>query len=104
MNAFSPFLMLDVAVNRRDDRGQIYGEHQRLGRLDALRTVTAWPAWLSFDEESLGSLEPGKLADFVVLDRDYLGCPAGEIRSIRPVLTVVGGREVHAGEGFRIRP
>lgn len=104
MNAFSPFLMLDVAVNRRDDRGKVHGERQRLGRLDALRAVTLWPAWLSFDEESLGSLEPGKLADFVVLDRDYLGCPAGEIRAIRPVLTVLGGREVHAVEGFRIRP
>ncbi len=104
MNAFSPFLMLDLAVNRRDDRGKVYGDHQRLSRLDALRTLTVWPAWLSFDEELLGSLEPGKLADFVVLDRDYLECPVEEIRSIRPVLTVMGGREMYRGEGFGIRP
>ncbi len=94
MNAFNPFIMLDVAVNRRDDRGQVYGEHQRLSRLDALRTLTVWPAWLSFDEDKLGTLEPGKLADFVVLDRDYLNCPAEEIREIKPVMTVMGGRVV----------
>ncbi len=94
MNAFNPFLMLDIAVNRRDDRGQVHGEHQRLNRLDALRSLTIWPAWLSFDEEKLGTLEPGKLADFVVLDRDYLTCPAEEIRQIRPQLTVMGGRRV----------
>jgi len=94
MNAFNPFLMLDIAVNRRDDRGQVYGEDQRLSRLDALRTLTVWPAWLSFDEDKLGTLEAGKLADFVVLDRDYLSCPAEEIRRIRPEMTVMGGRVV----------
>ena len=94
MNSFNPFLMLDVAVNRRDDRGKVHGEHQKLSRLDALRTLTMWPAWLSFDEEKLGSLEPGKHADFVVLDRDYLECPAEEIRQIRAMETVMGGEVV----------
>ena len=96
MNSFRPDLMLDVAVNRRDDRGNVYGDHQRLNRLDALRTLTAWPAWLSFDEEKLGTIEPGKLADFVVLDRDYLECPAEEIRGIGVVMTVMGGEVVFA--------
>jgi|GEM_PF-369807 len=94
MNSFRPALMLDIAVNRRDDRGKVYGEHQRLSRLDALRTLTVWPAWLSFDEEKLGTLEPGKLADFAVLDRDYLACPAEEIRKIEVVKTVMGGEVV----------
>lgn len=94
MNSFRPALMLDIAVNRRDDRGKVYGEHQRLSRLDALRTLTVWPAWLSFDEEKLGTLEPGKLADFAVLDQDYLECPAEEIRKIEVVKTVMGGEVV----------
>lgn len=94
MNSFRPALMLDIAVNRRDDRGTVYGEHQRLSRLDALRTLTVWPAWLSFDEEKLGTFEPGKLADFAVLDRDYLTCPAEEIRKIEVVKTVMGGEVV----------
>jgi predicted amidohydrolase YtcJ len=94
MNSFNPALMLYCAVTRKDDQGQVHGPEQRLSRLDALRTVTQWAAWLSFDEDRLGTLEKGKLADFVVLDRDYLTCPEEEIKVMRPVMTVVGGRVV----------
>jgi predicted amidohydrolase YtcJ len=94
MNSFNPFLMLWLAVARQDDQGRVHGAHQRLGRLDALRTLTTWAASLSFDEDRLGSLEAGKLADFVVLDRDYLTCPEAEIRQIRALRTVIGGRTV----------
>ncbi|MCA9004468.1 MAG: amidohydrolase family protein, partial [Planctomycetaceae bacterium] len=48
----------------------------------------------SFEEKIKGSLEPGKLADLVVLDRDYLTCPEEEIRQIKPVLTVLDGKIV----------
>ena len=94
MNSFNPFLMLHLAVSRKNDQGDVHGPHQKLSRLDALRTVTQWAAWLSFDEDKLGSLEPGKLADFVVLDRDYLTCPEDEIKAIKPQTTVLGGRTV----------
>lgn len=94
MNSFNPFLMLYIAVSRKDDHGQIYGTHQKLSRLDALRAVTLWGAWLSFDDHLLGSLQAGKLADFVVIDRDYLTCPEDEIRQIKPLRTVLGGRTV----------
>ena len=49
-------------------------------------------AWFVFQEKNLGSLEPGKLADLLVLDRDYLTVPADEIKNVAPVLTMVGGR------------
>jgi predicted amidohydrolase YtcJ len=96
MNAFNPFLMLYIAVARKTDAGHIHGGHQRLSRLDALRTVTQWAAWLSFDEKKLGTLETGKLADMVVIDRDYLTCPEDEIARIKVLNTIVGGREVFA--------
>jgi predicted amidohydrolase YtcJ len=99
MNSFNPFLMMQLAVTRKTDSGAVHGAHQKLSRLDALRTVTQWAAWLSFDEKKLGTLEPGKLADCVVIDRDYLDCPEAEIRSIRALKTIVGGKVVHEAEG-----
>jgi len=94
MNSFNPALMLWIAVARQSDRGHVYGAAQKLSRLDALRAVTLWPAWLSFDEDKLGSLEPGKLADFVVIDRDYLACPIKELREIKVLRTMVEGKTV----------
>jgi predicted amidohydrolase YtcJ len=94
MNSFNPALMLWIAVARETDRGHVYGARQKLSRLDALRAVTLWPAWLSFDENRLGSLEPGKLADLVVIDRDYLACPVKELREIKVLRTMVGGKTV----------
>ena len=63
--------------------------------IDALRCMTTNAAWLSFDENRLGSLQPGKLADLVVLDRDYLTCPEEQIRLIKPTTTIVGGNIVY---------
>jgi predicted amidohydrolase YtcJ len=51
-------------------------------------------AWQSFDEKEKGSLEPGKLADLVILDRDYLTCSEDDIRKILPLETIVGGKTV----------
>ena len=52
-------------------------------------------AYLVFQENNLGSLQAGKLADLVVLDRDYLTVPAEEIKDIKPTMTIVGGRIVY---------
>lgn len=95
MNSFNPFLMLYIAVSRKDQFGKIHGEHQKLTRPEALRTLTMYAAWQSFDEQSRGSLESGKLADLVILDRDYLNCPEEEIREIKPILTMVGGKPAY---------
>lgn len=94
MNSFNPFLMLYIAVSRKDEFGNVYGEHQKLTRLQALRTVTMHAAWQSFDEQNKGSLEVGKLADLVILDRDYLACAEDDIRNILPLETIVGGKTV----------
>jgi hypothetical protein len=91
MNSFNPFLAIYIGVARKTQGGEVHGPGQRLSRLDALRSMTLWAAKLSFDEDRLGSLEPGKLADLVVIDRDYLTCPEEEIRHIQVLRTVVGG-------------
>lgn len=67
---------------------------QPVTREQALIAHTRSNAHLLFKEKDLGSLEPGKLADFLVLDRDYLTVNADEIKDIRPAMTVVGGKVV----------
>jgi predicted amidohydrolase YtcJ len=68
---------------------------QALSREDALRAATVDGAFVTWDEKKKGSLEPGKLADFAVLDRDPLTVPIDELKDIRALATYVGGREVY---------
>jgi hypothetical protein len=68
---------------------------QALSREDALRCATNEGAWLSFEEDIKGSIEPGKLADIVVLSDDLLTCPEDDIKDIVAETTVVGGRVVY---------
>ena len=69
-----------------------------VSRAAALTAHTRSNAYLMFKEKDLGSIEVGKLADMVVLDRDYLTVPVGEIRDIKPVMTIVGGRLVYLAQ------
>jgi predicted amidohydrolase YtcJ len=62
---------------------------------DALIAYTRRNAFFVFQEDNLGALQPGKLADLVVLDRDYLTIPADQIKDIKPLLTMVDGRIVY---------
>jgi len=70
---------------------------QTISREDALIAHTRKNAYFVFQENNLGSIQAGKLADLVVLDRDYLTVPADQIKEIKPVMTVVGGRIVYEG-------
>jgi hypothetical protein len=83
-------------VSRRnlyvDDR---IAPEQAVSREDALRCATIDGAWLSFEEDVKGSIEPGKLADMAVLSADPLSCPEDDIKDIVAETTIVGGRVVH---------
>ena len=68
---------------------------QQITREEALRLFTRGNSWFLRMEDGIGSIETGKLADLVVLDRDYFTVPDEEISRIRSVLTIVGGRVVH---------
>ena len=68
---------------------------QALSRADALRCATANGAYLTFDEDRKGSLEPGKLADLAVLSADPLTVEEAGLADIRALMTMVGGRMVH---------
>ena len=93
-NQTQPFTTLYFAVT-----GKMVGGRkvirQTIGREDALIAHTRKNAYLVFQEDNLGSIQPGKLADLVVLDRDYLTVPPDQIKNIKPVMTMVGGRIVY---------
>ncbi|MGE0361881.1 MAG: amidohydrolase [Vicinamibacterales bacterium] len=79
----------------------VLGANQRVTPLEALRMATAGNAWLTMEERTKGSIEPGKLADLVVLSEDPLTAPAERVRDARVELTIVGGRVVHRAAAAR---
>jgi predicted amidohydrolase YtcJ len=91
----NPFHNIGWAVTGLAPSGEQNLE-QTVSREDALQAYTRSNAYLLFREADLGSLEPGKLADFVVLDRDYSTVPATEIKDLRSLMTIVGGETVYA--------
>ncbi len=91
----SPFFTLYWVVSGNDTSGQPYFKHGTLTREEALIAHTRSNAYLMHKEDLLGSLEVGKLADLVVLDRDYMTVPVEEIRNLKSVLTMVDGRIVY---------
>ena len=93
---FPPLWVIYHLVTRDTISGGIYGADQRITRPEALRMVTINNAHLSFEEEIKGSLEAGKLADFVVLSDDILAVAEKDIRDIQVMMTVVGGEVVYS--------
>ena len=71
---------------------------EKITRAEALKTHTIWGAYMEFTEKAKGSLEAGKLADLVVIDRDYLTCPEDQIKDIEPVMVVVDGKVAWEGK------
>jgi amidohydrolase family protein len=83
----------------------LYDEKNRLSRTAALRLYTEGSAWFSGDEGKKGRIAAGQLADLAVLSADYYTVPEEEIKGIEALLTVMGGRIVHAaGEFNRLAP
>jgi predicted amidohydrolase YtcJ len=96
VGALNPWLALYYMVTGKDAGGDVIIPNEQISRQDALRLYTADNAWYNFEEDRLGSVEPGKLADLVVLDRPYLTIADEEIKEMKPVLTMIGGRVVQA--------
>ena len=94
----NPLLTFHAAVTRQDPTNWPVGgwyPEQKMTREEALQSMTIWPAYAGFQESVLGSLTPGKYADFVVLDRDIMRIPDTEILGTRVVSTWIGGKRVY---------
>jgi predicted amidohydrolase YtcJ len=92
LNPFNPLLTIYSATTRRTESGRILGPGEAVTRPEALRMMTSAAARFSFDEKDRGSIEAGKLGDFVVLEDHFLTVPAGRLKTMRADVTVVGGR------------
>jgi predicted amidohydrolase YtcJ len=85
------FYYLELLVTRNTD-GQVWGPKNRVDRMTALYTATRWAANYVRRENVLGSIEPGKFADLVVLEKDFLTVPDDQINTVNPVLVMLGGK------------
>jgi predicted amidohydrolase YtcJ len=97
-NPWDPWLGIWVAVTRRAEGAGVLNPDQRLSRVEALRFYTVNNARLHFEEKDKGTVEPGKLADLILIDRDPLSCPEDDLRTTRVLWTMVGGQVVYRAD------
>ncbi|GAB2773649.1 amidohydrolase [Salinimicrobium soli] len=94
----SPFLTFYAAVTRKDLDDYPEGGYmieQALSRENTLKGMTIWAAFSNFEEDEKGSIEPGKFADFVILDRNIMEVPENEIPKTKVEATYLGGKKVY---------
>jgi predicted amidohydrolase YtcJ len=96
---YEPLMAIQSMVTRKDYRGRVWGENQKVSVDEALRICTLHGAYASFEEKSKGSISEGKLADFVILAEDPHTVEPDKIKDIKVVRTVLGGRTMHPKEG-----
>jgi len=94
-----PFNMQWQAVTRRHD-GVVYQPEERIDRVHAMKMWTSWASEYVLKEDELGTLEVGKFADLVVLDRDYFTVPVDDILKVRTPMTLVGGKIIQLQESL----
>ncbi len=101
VSSYNPWLTLYWLVSGKTVGGtSLYGASNRLERMEALRLYTVGSSWFSSDEGKKGSMAAGQLADLAVLSADYFSIPEEEIKHLESVLTLVGGKVVHASKEF----
>ena len=97
INPYNPFLGMWTTLTRLPKGSpEPLRPEQNLSREQAIRLYTINNAFITFEETRKGSLEPGKFADFIVIDRDILSCPVDEVKDIQVEETWLGGRRVYA--------
>lgn len=96
LGPLNPWLSIYYMVTGKNSAGRLVNPEQTLSRMEALSLYTADNAWFTFDESELGSLEVGKVADLVILNKNYLSVPLEEIKALRSILTMVAGNIVYA--------
>ena len=92
---YEPMMAIQSMVTRKDLQGRVWGPSQRISVTEAMRICTMHGAYASFEEWTKGSLAPGKLADFVILEKDPHAVDPDSIKDIKILQTVMGGRATY---------
>jgi predicted amidohydrolase YtcJ len=101
VSSYNPYLSLYWLITGKTIGGLgLYPEESRLDRAEALKLYTMGSSWFSTEDGKKGALAPGQLADLAVLSADYFSIPDDEVKQLESVLTIVGGKIVHAAEEF----
>jgi len=93
----NPIYGFHARVVRKDGKNwpeEGFQVENSISREQALQGMTIWAAYANFEEELKGSIEPGKLADFVILDKDLMLAPENELREVKVVCIYIGGKKV----------
>lgn len=96
----NPLLGIHVAVNRKSGKGTDVGGNQRVDVVDAIRLYSWNGAYASFEEDRKGSIEVGKLADLIVLDKSILNTEEKDIKNLKVIMTIVNGKIEFQREEF----
>jgi len=96
INPYNPFLGMWILITRTTERGTVICADEAISREEALKAYTINNAYGTFDENMKGSIEPGKLADLIVISTDYLTCPEDSIKTIQVEKTILGGSVVYS--------
>ena len=99
--SYNPFVSLYWLISGKSVGGTtLYPAANRVDRTEALRLYTRGSAWFSSDDDKKGAIKVGQLADLAVLTADYFSVPEEQIKRLESVLTIVGGKVVHAADRF----
>ena len=91
---------LEIFLTRKDENGKVWGAQEKLNKTQTLQTVTRWAAEYVLKPDKIGSIETGKLADIVVLDRDYMTIPDEDVHNVQALLTLMDGKAVFVDKAF----
>lgn len=95
----NPLEGIHVCVNRTSETGQDLGQSQKISVMDAIRVYTWNGAYITFEDNIKGSIEPGKLADMAVLERDILTCDPSDIAKTKVLTTIIDGKVAYDRQG-----
>ncbi|MCZ6486339.1 MAG: amidohydrolase family protein [Acidobacteria bacterium] len=91
----TPFWFIEKLVTRKEENGRVWNQAEAITREQARYMSTNWASYDTADEEILGTIEPGKLADFAIIDKNFLTVPEDEMGELKVLMTLAEGKALY---------